>query len=56
MGKLKQHGMLVGAIAALVVVMTIGVTSIAAQQAGSVNVDANVLKNIGTSHDVLDGD
>src|SRR6202453_1473688 len=42
MGKLKQHGMLVGAIAA--------------QQAGGVNVDANVLKNIGTSHDVLEGD
>jgi hypothetical protein len=52
MGKLKLQGMLVGAIAALVVVMTNCVTSMAAQQAGRVNVDANVLKNIGTSHDV----
>jgi quinohemoprotein ethanol dehydrogenase len=56
MGKLKQHGTLVGALAALLVVMTIGVTSIAAQQAGRVNVDATVLKNIGTSHDALEGD
>ena len=55
MGRLKQHGMIVGAIAALVVLTSIGVTGMSAQQTATV-VDAKVLNNAGTSHDSLPGD
>jgi quinohemoprotein ethanol dehydrogenase len=55
MATLKQNGMIVGAMAALVGLTTIGVTDISAQQPATV-VDAKVLSNAGTPHDSLPGD
>lgn len=49
---LKRVGTAVAAIGALALVASIG----AQQEARRVNVDANVLKNAGTSHDALPGD
>jgi len=55
MGRWKQRGMIVGTIAALVVITTVCVTAVSAQQPATV-VDAKVLDNAGTAHDALPGD
>src|ERR1700722_13994310 len=56
MGRLDHQGIAARAITALAILTTIGLTSIGAEEAARVNVDAKVLKNIGTSQDALEGD
>jgi len=52
---LRQHRIILAAIHAFVAVTTIGAQQ-AARTAPDAKVDANVLKNVGTSHDALQGD
>jgi quinohemoprotein ethanol dehydrogenase len=62
MGKFKHHGTAARALTALAILSTVGLTSLRSQQGSSqpaaarVNVDAKILKNIGTSQDTLSGD
>ena len=56
MGRLEHQGIAARAITSLAILTTIGLTPIGAQEASRVNVDAKVLKNIGTSQDSLQGD
>ncbi len=55
MYRVKQHGMIVGAIALFAVLAMVGVQQARAQQSGQ-TVDAKVLNSAGTSHEALPGD